>query len=662
VRRFVLFGVAAGVAATTIVAFASASQATQRAVSITPTAETAYPWLAPGVTPAGTADNNWQEPNGDLFLTNYSMLKQLNTSNVSGLHQVWQASFGDPASGQNIQGAPIVVSGKGKNLPLESGTMFLSENGGLVALNPVTGKTLWKYVGAPPISFGGLTTPASRVAFARPDSRTETYAHGNVFVGNLDGTVTSLNAKTGAPVWTAEVSAAGVFAGHAGLTSPFTTYYDDGKDGLIITAPNQGDSPLRGHLDAYNSKTGALAWRFWTTPDPTQFPYILTWANPAEAALGGNAIWNNPSVDPQLGLAYTGTGNAYPYTGRQPGKDLWTSSLIAVDLKTGALRWYYQAVHHDMWDYDCPTPIVLFNMTIGGKLVPGLAGSCKTAFIYELDRRNGHPIFPIPEVKIPVLPGDNLALNNTWPTQPEPQGGAAQIVIHCPTDAQAKDGIPSYPLAANGTPIIVAPGTAGGASCMFPALSNSHYIMWGPYWGNGGTDYPRMSFDPQTNDLYVCAINSYMAQENAGPADYHLSTITSGTVPSSGQSGTVSALNMTTNKMDWQIKYQAAKDGGCYSGVVTTAGGLAFVASRGVSSDSIPNLAAAGKVHGGTFYAYNAKTGEQLWSWQAPDEIHAPPITYSVNGKQYVSIYVMGPAPGVAGATGQRDLLTTFSL
>jgi glucose dehydrogenase len=649
-RKFTLFVVAAGTLAVTLVAIASASHSTSRGAAITPTAEKAYPWLAPGVTPAGTAENNWAYPRADYMGTNYSMLKQINTGNVGNLKMAWQKSFMGPALASTVQGAPIVVSGKGKNLPIESGTMLLSTNKGAVALNPVTGETLWSYVG-PGAPNGALAT------FGGNAARASSFGRGLYYIGQQDGSVTALNAKTGAPVWTAQVSAAGGFAGHVSLTSPFTVFYEDGKNGMVITAPNNGDSPLRGHLDAYDAKTGNLIWRWWTTPDPTQFPFILTWSNPAEAALGGAAVWNDPSIDPQLGMIFTGTGNAYPYTGRQPGKNLWTESLVGLDLKTGSLKWYYQAVHHDNWDYDCPTPTILFNMTMKGKMVPGIVGSCKTGYLYELDRRNGHPIFPIPEVPVPDLNGGKgAALNNTWPTQPIPTGGAASLLTHCMTAEQAADHLgASYPIAPNGLPMKL--------TCPFAPEYSDAYYVWGPFYGLGGTDYPRMAYDPTTQNVYACANVTTYATANRSPTDYHLLAITSGSVASKGWTGSVTAVNMATNTMMWQQKWFAEKDGACYNGVMATAGGLLFGASKGQSTASVATMAAAGVDYGGSMYAWDSKTGKVLWTWKNVDYIQASgPITYSINGKQYVTNYLEGKAPATPGSVGTRDLLTTFAL
>ena len=131
---------------------------------------------------------------------------------------------------------------------------------------------------------------------------------------------------------------------------------------------------MRGQLSAFDAKNGKLVWRTWMTPDPTQLPYILTWANPAEAAVGGAPIWSVPTYDPKDRLVFQGTGNTYPYLGRQPGKNLWATSIIAINVDTGAIKWYYQPIHHDEWDYDCPHNPTVFNAIVKGKLTPGRRG------------------------------------------------------------------------------------------------------------------------------------------------------------------------------------------------------------------------------------------------------------------------------------------------
>ena len=127
---------------------------------------------------------------------------------------------------------------------------------------------------------------------------------------------------------------------------------------------------MRGHFDAYDAKTGMLVWRSWNTPDPTEFPAILTYGNPAEAAVAGIASWSVPVVDDTLGTVYFGTGNHVPETGGSPGKIYYSVGIKAVNLDTGQLKWFFQTVHHDEWDFDVANPPIRFTPLIDGKRVP----------------------------------------------------------------------------------------------------------------------------------------------------------------------------------------------------------------------------------------------------------------------------------------------------
>jgi quinohemoprotein ethanol dehydrogenase len=644
--RMLVLSVAAGlVSAATIVALASASQSVSRGVRVTP--EAANAWLPVGVAPAGT---DWWTAGGDSANTAYSTLTQINTTNVSKLKVVWQASYNDSAHATpttRTENQPIVVSGADKNLPLSTGTMYLTFNDGVVAINPETGATLWRYQGP---AYNTAAPPGTQVHTARDES----FGKGMVFAGQQDGSVVALNAKTGTPVWTAQVSAVGTFGrGNVyGESAPFTSFYDDGKDGLVFSAPNGSDSPMRGHEDAYNAKTGNLVWRAFTTPDPQQFPFILSWSNPAEAATGGAASWSLPAVDPQLGLLYFGTGNIYPETGRAPGKGLWTDSLMAVSLKTGALKWFFQTVHHDEWDYDLANPPVRSNPLIDGKRVPVISVGGKTGYMYVLNAVNGGPVphFPIPEVPVPNLNGGKgAALNNNWPTQPEPQGGAGQIMPLCMTaELAVKQFGAAFPTAPNGLQMI--------PTCPFASPYSDAYYLWGPAQ-RGGINWIRGSYDPQTNDRYVSAMITALATKNVSPTDWHQQLIST----DQGTGGTLTALNLGTNKIDWQItRYQPVPgqfttNATSFAGIVSTAGGLVFAIWTAQGYFDPPTPVA------GEFTAYNAKTGKPLWSWlnNKGHSINAPPITYSVKGKQYVAVVVAGPDINAASATYS---VTVFSL
>ena len=273
-----------------------------------------------------------------------------------------------------------------ESTPIEAGgVLYVPTTVGVDALDGVTGKTIWQYK--------GVKNPKGLVGHLLA-ARALSIGGGMVYTGQADGSITAVNTKTGHAVWTAAVASVGTYAKSQAISLPFTVY----ANGVILTGINGGDTPLRGHIDAYNAKTGKLMWRWFTLPTLSD-PEIKTWANPAVAATGGAAVWSIPAVDSKLGLVYVGQGTRSP-TGRTPGQNLWADSEVALDLKTGALKWGYQAVHHDEWDYDCPTPPVLYNAKAKGKMIPGVAFSCKSGYIYLARPEKRGADFPIPEVPV----------------------------------------------------------------------------------------------------------------------------------------------------------------------------------------------------------------------------------------------------------------------
>jgi len=674
-RRVIFLIVATGLVAAVMTALASASGSSQ---SVSPSQETAWPFEPSGSVPAGTSGNDWQDGSGDLARTNFSYLKQINTSNVGNLKVAWEQHLSAPGYAATIQGTPIVVSGAGKNLPLESGTMYVAASKGITALDPTTGKILWQYIGPnpPPANPGGA--PAPQLIFGNTSKGID-YCNGEITTGQQDGSIVALNAKTGAPLWTNQVSAVSEFAGHTGQTSPISNC--DGTagpnhDGLVFAGPNGSSSPLRGHMDAIDAKTGALVWRWFSTPDPTQLPYILTWGNPAEAALGGGGLWSGSSIDEGLHQIYTATGNAYAQLGRQPGKDLWPTSVMSLDENTGQLKWYFQEVHHDNWDMDHGNPVMIMNVKINGTMYPAFVGCSKDGFCEALDRRNGSPLpdFPTKETAVQDPSGKGLALNSEYPTQPEaactPTGNSCafgQLYEHNPTAAEAAAGYPTYPTAPNGTPMQVAP--------QFAAPDASKYLIEAVY-GGGGINYNRDSYDPVTNNFYVCSNNIFIAYENLSETDWHQSQL--GTP---NEATWLSAVNMSNNTLSWQHKFVGATyvngtltmgtnagfptgvfAGGCYGGMFSTAGNLVFMDAAGQTSIFSGTTAVPGEPPGGVIAAFNATTGAgPLWVWQAPYEINSSPMTYEVNGKQYVALYHQlnssDPSSG-----GYGEVLTAFSL
>jgi alcohol dehydrogenase (cytochrome c) len=627
-------------------------------------------YLPTGAVPAGA---NWVSGEGDLSNSRYSPLDQITSKNVQNLKVVWNQQFDDPS----ITGAGGLGSDGPESQPIccPNGTMYMAYDTGLVAVNPATGAIVWKYASSyNPISSqlhaGTLGPPGANNTSARTESYDPTLNY--LYVGQQDGSIVALNAKTGDPVWTIQVSGAGTYGAATGAESvPFTQYYPlPGTNGVVLSAPNGGETPFRGHLDAYDAKTGELLWRTWTLPDPTQIPYILSWDNPAEAATAGAAVWSVPSVDPQLGDVYFGTGNPFPETNRQPGNDLWTETVMALDWKTGALEWYFQATHHDEFDLDLPHPTMVLNVPIGGKTEQVVAEGSKGGYFFVLNARNGGsvPNFGIVDTPTYDPTGKGIALNSLSPSQPVPQGaaGCMDIVDYSPAGL-ARCGFPANTLATeyggtnnanvqpdgslinavNGLPIVGTTQSSG--------FTSAAYFAFGGAGGGGNFGYPPSSYDPSTHTYYACLQNESGAHANQGNSP-NVSSLNASS--SQGIIGFYSAIDLQTNKMLWQDQSTANTTGDCYSGSLSTGGNLAFTGFKGATGST-------GVSAGAVFEAFDATTGKILWSWTEPNNtIGAPAVTYMYGGKQYLALYHGVGAPGQPGSTptGQRDELTVFSL
>jgi alcohol dehydrogenase (cytochrome c) len=654
--------VAALLLGATVVALASAS----------PKASAPASWLAPGVTPAGA---NWISGEGDESNSRYSPLSQINTGNVANLKVVWNQQFNTP----DIQFSP-----EGQPICCPNNLLYQAYIQGVAAMAPDTGTIAWNYAG--PAS-PQLTQLGQRLRV--DNTRTTTYSTSlnMVFAGQQDGSVVALNAKSGQPVWTTSVIGAGTYGDVTGAESaPFTQYYDvPGSDGVILSAPNGGESPFRGHLDAYDAKTGKLLWRAWNLPDPTQMPYILTWGNPAEAAVGGAADWSIPSVDPKLGRVFYGTGNPYPETGRAPGDDLWTETIMSVDWKTGGLQWFFQTTKHDWLDFDDPHPTMVLRVPIGGKTIPVVAEGSKGGFFYVLNAVNGGKVPGFTITQTPTLDpdGKGIALNGASKTQPYPTGASfcPDVVDYSPAGL-AKCNFPGNPLTDEyGVGLgntIVSPTQVTNASNNFPivgapesaAFDYGTYLTYGGAGGGGNFGYPPSAYDPQTTTYYACVQNESGAHTNQGPTTTNVNTVSAPLT--NGIVGFMSAINLSNNTMLWQYAGQASGQGDCYSGSLATGGGLVFSWFKGQSN--VPNLPNQGTTQqgagtlltpGATLNAFNAKTGAIVWQWGIPNDTGiSPTVTYEYKGKQYLASYHGVGIAGLPGATptGQRDQLTVFSL
>jgi alcohol dehydrogenase (cytochrome c) len=309
-------------------------------------------------------------------------------------------------------------------------------------------------------------------------------------------------------------------------------------------------------------------------------------------------------VDPELGLIYFSTGNAGPdYNGAvRPGDNLFAASIVAIEAATGKYRWHFQQVHHDIWDYDAPNPVVLMDLMIDGDDRKALVEVGKTGWAYILDRETGEPIVGIDERPVPQEPRQATAA-----TQPFPRGDAVvpQMVEIAPEGFDVvNDGRIFTPFVGD-NPVIVKPS------------------IW------GGANWPPSSYDPVHQTLFVCA--SSVVGNFTGGGEPNLITPQQGQAYTGGntgytrlpRTGIFAAVDMTTNELAWRYRWPEQ----CYSGSIATAGGLIFVGRND-----------------GRLTALDSSTGKQLWEFQTGAGMNAPVSTVAHEGRQYVVAYSAGNA------------------
>jgi alcohol dehydrogenase (cytochrome c) len=519
----------------------------------------------------------WLTTGGNLYSQRFSPLTQISRRNVRNLKAVWRTRLDGSGFGPKYSGSaqPLV----------HDGTVYvITGENDVFALSVKTGQILWKFE---------ATLEREKV-----NTCCGWTSHGvglgddKVYAGLLDGRLVALDRKTGQLVWS--VQAERGVDGYSIKAAPL--YYN----GFVIVGFAGADSATRGRIKAFKASDGALAWTFYTVPGPGEKGHETWPANGDAWKFGGGAPWHTPSIDPGLGLIYFQTANPNPDLNGaiRPGDNLFTVSVMALEVETGKYRWHYQMVHHDLWDYDGASPVVLFDAEIGGRPRRGLAAPGKTGWVYLLDRETGEPLIGIDEKPVPQEPRQATAA-----TQPHPIGDAfvPQHVDVAPEGVGVVNGgrifTPFWT-----TPTAYKPGSAGGAN------------------------WPGSSYDPVTQTLYVCATDqmSHLTvsekldpRPRAGEPRYG-GVFGTSTIP---PLGVFAALDVKTNRLVWQQHWSDS----CYSGSVATAGGLIFVGRND-----------------GRFTALDSSDGSLLWGFQTGAGVNAPPSVFEYEGRQYVVVFTAG--------------------
>jgi quinoprotein glucose dehydrogenase len=596
----------------------------------------------------------------------YSALTQINPGNVTKLVRVWtyhmkpasaaaRAGETNPSPRGRRRGAP-----ESEATPLVvGGVMYLTTAyNRVVALEPETGNPIWQY----------------EVKGDSPATRGLEYWGGGgqasprLFFGTTEGRLIALDARTGQPVQEfgkgGEVNMkAGVMNSYDdafyGLSSPPSMYKN-----LVITGAHTQETPslgASGDVRAWDAITGKMVWEFHTVPRPGESGHD-TWEGDSWKARSGTNVWGMMTVDTERGLVFLPLGSpTYDYYGGdRKGANLFANCLVALEAGTGKLKWYFQMVHHDLWDYDLSTPPVLLDVVQRGTKIPAVAVMTKMGLLFILDRRNGKPVFGVEERPVPPtdVPGEGGWATQPFPIKPAPLARNSfkreELAMLTPDhrkfceDLFDKDGgmHNEGPYTHYTTkPSVVFPGTLGGGN-------------WNP-----------MSFDPKLGYLFVNtqdlggigwiqknpegARTPWSRTGGFGPAGrfWNPETRWPCQQPPWGQ---LFAINVNTGGIAWQTtlgiteglpaeKQRTGRPN--LGGSVATAGGLVFI---GATDDS-------------RFRAFDSRTGRELWVTTLDASAHSAPITYlGKDGRQYV--VVTGTGGGFLSDPSSADSVVAFAL
>lgn len=539
-----------------------------------------------------SAAGNWPFFGGDWMNQRYSSLTRITPQNVKTLAGAWTMRFDQNAS---TRATPVV----------KNGVMFVSAGSRLYALNAKTGERKWVWrpdEAAPERLEAAGIGDLLNAGFGIPAPPGVSLGDGKVFVGLMDGNVAALDEETGKLLWSTQIGFVPAKTGQAVSGTPLYA------NGVLFAGLANGDWAFRGRVVALDAKTGKILWDFWTIPGPNEagrnsWPpandpkYGDIWKQ------GGAGVWHPPTVDPELGLVYVNTGNAVPMFGgmARKGDNLYTASILALDIKTGKLRWYYQVVHHDLWDADIAIPHILYDTEINGKPRKGLAAMRADGFLFLLDRATGKPLLPIEERKVT----QNTTFQ-TAPTQPFPVN-ADSLPPPC-----------SYWQDKVKEPFVL---DCGGFT---PPYLDQHNVVspWTPIAGSNRVT--PMAFSPQTGYFYAQGVGSVGRARQITPDPWFRgnASMLNDLLPPSV--GVLAAIDSRTNKIAWKKDLPANMG---TSGPLATAGGLMF---RGDA--------------GGTLQAYDAKNGDLLWEFQTGLRgARGPAMSYEVDGEQYIAV-AMGTA------------------
>ena len=583
-----------------------------------------------GAAPQLAREGEWRSFGSDPGAQRFSPLKQITRQNVAGLQQAWAFDTGS----RDLQVTPLVIDG----------LMYLTAGSTVFALEPETGKPVWKFESSGPVSKRG-------VAHWPGDAKTPA----RLYSGVREGRMVALDAKTGTVVSDfgekgyidLKKSIRGDVDGAFMLDSPPVVYKD-----IVITGGSNGEgSPstgLYGDIRGWDARSGKLLWSFHTVPRAGE-PGVDTWEGESWKNRSGTNAWSYMTVDLERGLVFAPTGSPTSdfYGADRKGKNLYGNSLIALDAMTGKLKWFQQLVHHDIWDWDLPAAPMLLDVNQNGRRVPAVAQTTKMSLLFIFNRETGEPLFGIEERRVPQsdVPGEA-----TWPTQPFPVkppplsrttfDPAKDLYTLTPEHAAyCKELWDTHKMYTKG--IFTPPGLEG-TMVTFPSTL-------------GGGNWSGLSYDPSRGLVFTNIMNlgqvarmERRTDAATGAATFERTTPWNRPIGrfwnletripcSAPPFGELVAVDVNTASIVWRVPLGIFDD----------------LKARGFDKTGTPNMGgtiatAEGLIFvGGTidrrFRAFDAGTGALLWETTLEASAHATPMTYlGRDGRQYVAIAAGG--------------------
>ena len=623
-------------------------------------------------TVAGSAadkNHEWPAYSGDKGSTKYSSLDQINRNTIKSLKIAWtqssvpaelKALFPDAQGSANWQNTPIMAGG----------LLYMSSAvGTVVALDPATGKVVWFDVpsheeGKPPARAGSTRG----VAY---------WANGNdsrVFAMNGPNLI-ALNAKTGKryPAWgeggQIDLTKVGYDRGGVtgyrnssgpivvrdvvvvgGVPAPATDYLNERVKATKEAPPDD----IRG----FDAKTGKHLWTFHVVPRDGEFG-ADTWLNDSHKYSGNSGVWSLLSADEELGYVYLpmeeATGDYFG--GTRPGNNLFAETVLCLDAKTGKRVWHFQTLHHGLWDYDLPAAPILADITVDGRKVKAIAQVSKQAYVYVLDRVTGKPVWPIEERPVPKgeVPGEWYSPTQPIPTKPpafDQQGVSEKDLLDYTPELKAESLriINQY----NYGPLFTPPEVVGTPKGKMGTIYQPGT--------NGGADWGGAAFDPETGILYIPSTHmpDIIGLVHSEHPESNMPWVKRAWPKMLGPQGLpdpfkppyakLSAIDLNKGDILWQVANgDGIRNHPAFKGLnlppIGTPGRNAAIVTRsfvfmGEGADTGVGVPAG--FGGKMFRAFDKKTGAIVWEKELPAGVSNSPMTYSVNGKQFIVVAVSG--------------------